>query len=133
LRQYQQQLLKIVVLYQPFSCFTRTVPGVTVTRNSAQAGREGWNFQIRGAASVNSTEPLVIVDGVPVPSVGALNSFNPNDIENISFLKDGSAAIYGSRAAGGVVLITTKRGKSGKVVIDYNGSTSIKKVGLLLS
>jgi TonB-linked SusC/RagA family outer membrane protein len=115
----------------PLAALQGQVPGVTVTRNSAQAGREGWNFQIRGAASVNSTEPLVIVDGVPVPSVGALNSFNPNDIENISFLKDGSAAIYGSRAAGGVVLITTKRGKSGKVVIDYNGSTSIKKVGLL--
>ncbi|MDI9863395.1 TonB-dependent receptor [Flectobacillus sp. DC10W] len=115
----------------PLAALQGQVPGVTVTRNSAQSGREGWNFQIRGAASVNSTEPLVIVDGVPVPSVGTLNSFNPNDIDNISFLKDGAAAIYGSRAAGGVVLITTKRGKSGKVVIDYNGSTSIKRVGLL--
>lgn len=117
----------------PLASLQGQVAGVTVTRNSSQAGREGWNFQIRGAASVNSTEPLVIVDGVPVPSVGALNSFNPNDIENISFLKDGSAAIYGSRAAGGVVLVTTKRGKSGKVVIDYNASTSMKKIGLLPS
>lgn len=115
----------------PLASLQGQVAGVTVTRNSSQAGREGWNFQIRGAASANATEPLVIVDGVPVPSVSALNSFNPNDIDNISFLKDGSAAIYGSRAAGGVVLITTKRGKSGKVTIEYNGSTSTKKVGLL--
>jgi hypothetical protein len=80
---------------------------------------------------VNSTEPLVIVDGVPVPSVGALNSFNPNDIENI-FPKRWFAAIYGSRAA--VVCIDYHQsGKSGKVVIDYNGSTSIKKVGLFLN
>lgn len=56
-----------------------------------------------------------------VATVSALNSFNPNDIDNISFLKDGSAAIYGSRAAGGVVLITTKRGKPGNVIIKYNG------------
>ncbi|MDR6562453.1 MULTISPECIES: TonB-dependent receptor [unclassified Arcicella] len=115
----------------PLAALQGQVAGVTVTRSSAQAGREGWNFQIRGASSANATEPLVIVDGVPVPNVSALNSFNPNDIENISFLKDGAAAIYGSRAAGGVVLITTKRGKSGKMTIEYNASTSFKKVGLL--
>ncbi|MES2520398.1 MAG: TonB-dependent receptor plug domain-containing protein [Bacteroidota bacterium] len=115
----------------PLGALQGQVAGVTITRNSGQPGRENWNFQIRGAASTNSTEPLVIVDGLPVTGVSSLNSFNPNDIENISFLKDGSAAIYGSRAAGGVVLITTKRAKSGKVRIEYNASFSQKRVGLL--
>lgn len=115
----------------PLAALQGQVAGVTVTRSSSQPGREGWNFQIRGAASINSTEPLVIVDGLPVPGVSALNSFNPNDIENISFLKDAAASIYGSRAAGGVVLITTKRAKNGKPRIEYNVSVSQKKVGLL--
>jgi TonB-linked SusC/RagA family outer membrane protein len=115
----------------PLAALQGQAAGVTVTRNSSQPGRENWNFQIRGAASVNSTEPLVIVDGIPIPSISALNSFNPADIENISFLKDASAAIYGSRAAAGVVLITTKRAKKGKAVIDYNGSVSRKQIGLM--
>ncbi|MEO6233566.1 MAG: TonB-dependent receptor [Ferruginibacter sp.] len=115
----------------PLAAMQGQVAGVTVTRNSAQPGRENWSFQIRGAASINNTEPLVIVDGVPIPGINALNSFNPADIDNISFLKDAAAAIYGSRAAGGVVLITTKRAKSGKATIEYNGSVSRKKVGLL--
>jgi TonB-linked SusC/RagA family outer membrane protein len=115
----------------PLAALQGAAPGVTVTRSSAQPGREGWDFQIRGAASVNNTEPLVIVDGIPLPGLSALNSFNPADIDNISFLKDAAAAIYGSRAAGGVVLITTKRAKTGKAVIEYSGSISRKKVGLL--
>ncbi len=114
----------------PLAALQGQAPGVTVTRSSSQPGREGWNFQIRGASSINSTEPLVIVDGIPVPSLSALNSFNPADIENVSFLKDAAAAIYGSRAAGGVVLITTKRAKKGKAVIEYNASVSRKNVGL---
>ncbi|MBC7934719.1 MAG: TonB-dependent receptor [Rhizobacter sp.] len=115
----------------PLAALQGQVPGVTVTRSSSQPGREGWNFQIRGASSINNTEPLVIVDGIPVPGLSALNSFNPLDIETVSFLKDAAAAIYGSRAAGGVVLVTTKRAKKGKAVIEYNGSVSQKKVGLL--
>lgn len=115
----------------PLAALQGQAPGVTVTRSSAQPGRENWDFQIRGAASVNNTEPLVIVDGIPIPGISALNSFNPADIENISFLKDAAASIYGSRAAGGVVLVTTKRAKSGKTVIEYNGSVSIKKPGLM--
>ena len=114
----------------PMAALQGQVPGVTVTRSSAQPGRESWSFLIRGNSSVNSTEPLIIIDGLPVPNVNALNSFNPADIDNISFLKDGSAAIYGARAAGGVVLITTKKAKSGKAVIDYNGSVSRKVIGL---
>jgi TonB-linked SusC/RagA family outer membrane protein len=114
----------------PLAALQGQVPGVVVTRSSAQPGRENWNFQIRGATSTNGTEPLVIIDGLTVPNSRALNSLNPADIENISFLKDASAAIYGARAAGGVVLITTKRAKSGKPVMQYDGSYSIKKVGL---
>jgi TonB-linked SusC/RagA family outer membrane protein len=114
----------------PLAALQGQAPGVIVTRSSAQPGREGWNFQVRGATSVNGTEPLVIVDGMPIPSLSALSSFNPNDIENISFLKDAAASIYGARAAGGVVLVTTKRAKSGKTIVDYNGSVSRKIIGL---
>jgi TonB-linked SusC/RagA family outer membrane protein len=116
----------------PLAALQGQVPGVAVTRSSAQPGRESWNFLIRGNSSTNGTEPLVIVDGLTLPNTAALNSFNPADIENISFLKDAAAAsIYGSRAASGVVLITTKRAKSGKATIQYNGSLSKKKIGLL--
>ncbi|MCS3798669.1 SusC/RagA family TonB-linked outer membrane protein [Niastella sp. OAS944] len=116
----------------PLAALQGQVPGVAVTRSSAQPGRESWNFLIRGNSSTNGTEPLVIVDGLTLPNTAALNSFNPADIENISFLKDAAAAsIYGSRAASGVVLITTKRAKSGKASIQYNGSLSKKKIGLL--
>jgi TonB-linked SusC/RagA family outer membrane protein len=115
----------------PLAALQGQVPGVAITRSSSQPGREGWSFLIRGNSSVNSTEPLIIVDGLPIPNAGALNSFNPADIDNISFLKDAAAAIYGARAAGGVVLITTKRAKAGKAVIEYNGSVSQKVVGLL--
>jgi TonB-linked SusC/RagA family outer membrane protein len=115
----------------PMAALQGQVAGVTVTRSSAQPGRESWNFLIRGNSSLNETEPLVIIDGIPVPGLSALNSFNPADIDNISFLKDGAAAIYGARAAGGVVLITTKRAKNGKAIIEYNGSVSKKSIGLM--
>ncbi|MFY7910018.1 MAG: SusC/RagA family TonB-linked outer membrane protein [Emticicia sp.] len=114
----------------PMQALQGQVPGVVVTRNSAQPGRENWNFQVRGASSTNNTEPLIIIDGVPVPQANALNSINPNDIDNISFLKDAAASIYGSRAAGGVVLITTKRAKSGKPTIEYSTAFSQKVLGL---
>jgi len=106
------------------------VPGVIVTRSSAAPGQAGWNLQIRGAASTNYADPLIIVDGSPLISMNALNSINPNDIDNISFLKDAAAAIYGARAAGGVVLITTKRAKSGKPSIQYDVSMSEQRMGL---
>lgn len=118
------------VVENPLSALQGQVPGVIVTRSSAAPGRASWNFQIRGATSTNGTQPLVIVDGTPLSDNAALNSINPNDIDNMSFLKDASAAIYGARAAGGVVLITTKRAKSGKAVIQYDASVSQKNVGL---
>jgi TonB-linked SusC/RagA family outer membrane protein len=114
----------------PLAALQGQAPGVVVTRSSGAPGRENWQFQIRGASSTNNVDPLVIVDGLPYVSLNALNSINPNDIDNISILKDGAAAIYGARAAGGVVLITTKRAKSGKITVEYNGSVSQKRVGL---
>ncbi|MHB1196378.1 MAG: SusC/RagA family TonB-linked outer membrane protein [Lutibacter sp.] len=115
------------------------VSGLQITQNSAQPGG-GLDIQIRGAGSINaSNDPLIVVDGFPItdfqqPGTGnrydggtqsVLNSFNPNDIESVSVLKDASAtSIYGSRAANGVILITTKKGKEGKVQVDYSSSYS---------
>lgn len=95
-------------------------PGVDVIQQGGIAGAD-VNIVIRGAATFGSTEPLYVIDGAF--SNSGLSSLNPNDIESIEVLKDGSAAaIYGSRAANGVVLITTKRGKQGKPVIEIDGS-----------
>lgn len=108
----------------PLADLQGQIPGMLVTRGSSAPGREGWEFKIRGEASVNNTSALIIVDGVP----GGLSDINPEDIENISVLKDASAAIYGARAAGGVVLVTTKRGsKIGKKpTVTYSGNLTWK-------
>lgn len=118
------------------------VAGLTIRQNSAQPGG-GLDILIRGAGSVNaSNAPLFVVDGFPItdllqPESGGryqagtqsiLNSFNPNDIESIEVLKDASAtSIYGSRAANGVVLITTKRGSEGALKVQYSNNYSIQK------
>lgn len=96
-------------------------PGLVVTRSSPRPGNEGIAFAIRGATSVNGSDPLIVVDGVPIMNYYSFQNMNPDDIESISVLKDGAAAIYGSRASNGVILVTTKRGK-GKVRVDYNGN-----------
>ncbi len=97
------------------------VPGMNFTTTSG-ALDSNKSFNIRGTATISSSAtvtPLVLIDGME----GDLNSLNPQDIDNISVLKDASAAsIYGSRAAGGVVLVTTKSGKEGKVSVNYNNS-----------
>ncbi|MCL3780976.1 SusC/RagA family TonB-linked outer membrane protein [Prolixibacteraceae bacterium JC049] len=93
------------------------ISGVMVTRDNSAPGATA-SIRIRGITTIGESNPLVIVDGVPV---GSINDINPNDIENISVLKDAaSAAIYGSRAAAGVILITTKRAKAGDLKLDYN-------------
>lgn len=99
-----------------------TTPGLIVTRTNGQPGSEGLGIQIRGATTANgSVDPLIILDGVTVPSI-TLQTMNQNDIESISILKDAAAAaIYGAQAAGGVILITSKKGKNGKVTFDYSG------------
>ena len=94
-----------------------TMSGVTVTTSNGQPGKDGGTINIRGIGTLGSTSPMIIVDGI----VSSMDNINPNDIDNISVLKDAaSASIYGSRASNGVVLITTKRGKAGVSSITYN-------------
>jgi TonB-dependent starch-binding outer membrane protein SusC len=92
--------------------------GVRVTTGSGQPG-EGATVRIRGTTSINNSEPLYVVDGVPV--TGGIDYLNQADVESIEVLKDAaSAAIYGARAASGVILVTTKQGKDGKTAVTYN-------------
>lgn len=118
-------------LSSPLAALQGQVPGVTITRSSSAPGDESWGMSLRGSVSVNSTAPLIIIDGVAYTNANDLRLINPADIESINFLKDGAAAIYGSRAAGGVVLITTKKGKEGKTKVEYHGSATLKTVGLM--
>ena len=117
-------------LSSPMQAIQGQVPGVIITRNSTAPGDESWNMSLRGAVSANAATPLVIIDGVEYESINDLRLINPSDIETMNFLKDSSASIYGSKAAGGVVLITTKSAKAGKVKVDYNGSYTYKHIGL---
>jgi TonB-linked SusC/RagA family outer membrane protein len=100
------------------------LPGLAVSQNSSMAGREDVSLMIRGMGTVNNAAPLIVVDGMPDVNI---NRLNMNDIENISVLKDAaSAAIYGSRAANGVILITTKSGKgSDRVTFNVSGNYSM--------
>lgn len=101
------------------------LPGVTITRSSGQPGSEA-GLQVRGYSSVNATQTLVLIDGVE----GSLSQVNAEDIASISVLKDAaSCAIYGARAAAGVVLVTTKNGTEGKPKISYNGYASFNVPG----
>ena len=94
-------------------------PGVSIQANSGQPG-DGFKIAIRGAGTNGDTKPLYVIDGV---SGGDINNLNPADIERIDVLKDAaSCAIYGSAAANGVILVTTKQGKEGKVSINYDGN-----------
>ncbi len=93
-------------------------PGVSIMQNSGQAG-EGYKVNIRGIGTTGNSDPLYVIDGV---AGGSLNDLNPSDIESIDVLKDAaSAAIYGARAANGVILVTTRQGKSGKIQVAYDG------------
>lgn len=112
------------------------VAGLQVTSGGGSAGG-GSRIRIRGGASLNSSnDPLIVIDGVPVEgngiagSANLLNTINPNDIESMSVLKDASAtALYGSRASNGVIIITTKKGTSGKVKFNFNTQESVSVIG----
>lgn len=95
------------------------LPGVSAVQASGEPGYDGSAIRIRGTNSLGNSNALIVVDGVPNRS-GGLDRLNPADIESISVLKDAAAAIYGSRAGNGVILITTKRGKSGKPQLSYD-------------
>lgn len=94
------------------------VPGVVATNGSGEPGYDGSNIRIRGTNTLGDSGPLIVIDGIPARA-GGIDRLNPADIENISVLKDASAAIYGARAANGVILVTTKRGKTGKPLLSY--------------
>ncbi len=95
------------------------LPGVTALQSSGEPGYDGSTIRIRGVNSLGNNDALIVIDGVP-NRAGGLERINPNDVESVSVLKDASAAIYGSRAANGVILITTKQGKTGKPQFSYD-------------
>lgn len=99
------------------------LPGVTVTRGSGRPGGENYSLQIRGSSSISGSKTMILIDGIP----GDLNLINPNDIAELTVLKDAAASIYGARAADGVVLVTTKKGKKGAPNVMYSGNYGIKK------
>lgn len=117
--------LTAVPLASPEQALQGRVAGVQVSAATGAPGAD-ISVRVRGVGSIYSDNaPLYIVDGIP--SSEGLNNISPNDIENVTVLKDASsAAIYGSRATNGVVLITTKQGKSGKAKISYNGSVGVQ-------
>ena len=103
------------------SALAGEMAGVTAVQTSGAPGSQNASITVRGKNSVNAASPLVIVDGVP----GSMNVINPAEIESVTVLKDAaSAAIYGVQAANGVILITTKKGKTGKTTVSYNATFS---------
>lgn len=108
-----------------FTAMQGQTPGVQITQSSGQPG-EGFKVNIRGIGTTGNSAPLYVIDGV---AGGDINTLNPSDIESIDVLKDAaSAAIYGARAANGVILVTTKQGKSGKVQVSYDGYMGVQNV-----
>lgn len=95
------------------------LPGLVVIQPSGEPGYDGAIVRIRGTNTLGNSSPLIVIDGIPDRD-GGLGRLSPQDIESISVLKDASAAIYGARAANGAILITTKRGKTGKPTVRYD-------------
>jgi TonB-linked SusC/RagA family outer membrane protein len=94
------------------------LPGVQVLQTSGQPGQDIGKITVRGVGTINNASPMVLIDGVE----GSLNDVDPSDVQSISVLKDAaSSAIYGSKAANGVILVTTKRGTTGKTTVSYSG------------
>ena len=123
-----QELNKRVVT-NPASLLQGKVSGIQIIEGSGEPGNEAINIRIRGMGSFGNTPPLVIIDGIP----GNLSVLNPNDIASMSVLKDAaSAALYGNRAANGVILVTTKKGVSGKLTMEYNYNLGITSATRLL-
>jgi TonB-dependent starch-binding outer membrane protein SusC len=109
----------------PLAAMQSQSPGVSITKNSGKPG-DGFKVNIRGLGTIGNASPLVIIDNVVG---GDLNMLNPGDIESIDVLKDAaSAAIYGARAANGVILIKTKQGKKGKPSLSYDGYYGVQNV-----
>lgn len=106
------------------SALTGEAAGVTITQNSGQPGPNQGTVRVRGIGTWGDASPLVLVDGISM----SLDDVIPSEVESVSILKDASsAAIYGSRAANGVILITTKKGKEGKVSFSYSGNVALQR------
>ena len=104
------------------------VPGMTVVQSSGQPGANNGTIRIRGVGTLNNSNPLILIDGVE----GDMNSLDPSEIESFSVLKDAaSASIYGSKAANGVILITTKRGKKGELTVSYSANVGWQQANSL--
>lgn len=102
------------------------MPGLVISQNGGQAGKEDMEVRVRGVGTFGNNNPMVLIDGVE-GTLSQMSDIPSADIESISVLKDAaSAAIYGVRAANGVILITTKKGKSGKVSVNYSGNYTIQ-------
>ncbi|MEJ5960943.1 SusC/RagA family TonB-linked outer membrane protein [Pedobacter immunditicola] len=107
------------------------VPGMAVLARPGDVGADIGTINVRGRGNLGASSPLFVVDGVPVEG-GDFARINPNDVESMSVLKDASAsAIYGSRAAYGVILVTTKKGKEGKMAVNYNAYYGIQSALIL--
>ena len=122
------QVLKGKATTNVASALQGEIPGLTITRTSSRPGNEGTSISLRGGISVNAVDPMILIDGIASYS-WELSQINPNDVESVSVLKDAAASIYGTRAAGGVILVTTKRGKDGKVKVSYSGSSHLNYIG----
>ena len=107
----------------PIKALQGRIAGVKISSDGSPSGAN-TKVVIRGVGTLNNTDPLYVIDGMPTKS--GMHELNPNDIENIQVLKDASSAsIYGSRASNGVIIITTKKGKAGKMRINFSTYTSI--------
>jgi TonB-linked SusC/RagA family outer membrane protein len=102
------------------------ITGVFGVNTGGRPGQEGSNLRIRGSSTLNNNSPLVVIDGIPGRQ-GGLENLNPNNIENVSVLKGASAAIYGSRAANGVILVQTKQGRAGDTQINVGVEQSYNR------
>jgi len=100
------------------------LPGLFVTQTSAAPGFDDAQILVRGVKTYRNSSALIVIDGVANADPDGLNRLDPNDIESISVLKDASAAIYGAQSAGGVILVTTKRGKTGRPSLDFSSTFS---------
>ncbi|MDR2146846.1 MAG: TonB-dependent receptor [Tannerella sp.] len=107
-------------------------PNLTIQQRNMNPNDNSMNLNVRGVSTMNNNDPLIVIDGL-ISGTATLNNLNPNDIENVSVLKDaGSAAIYGSRSSNGVILVTTKQGtKSGKPVVKFSGLVGYEHADIL--
>lgn len=111
-----------------------TSPGIVIQQRSMNPNDNTININIRGVSSINNNDPLIVIDGMIMDDVNSMNLLNPNDIESMSVLKDaGAAAIYGSRSANGVILITTKKGRvDTRPIVSFNSSVGMQEPRILL-